>query len=94
MNRERTAGTVFFDSQRKFRGCASLVTKRSRAQSDLTVIDVVGADAGLTAFLSRLVRSSLVVREPGSGDTLFNFQWASGFVNGTDIKIQGILDRT
>ena len=94
MNKEHTAGTDFFDSQKTFRGCATLVTKRSHAQSDLTVIDVVGADATLTAFLSGLVRSSLVVREPGGGDTLFNFQWASGFVNGTDIKIQGILDRT
>jgi len=93
MNTEGTAGTVFFDSQKKFRGCASLVSKRGRAQSDLTVIDVVGADAGLTAFLSQLVRGGLVVREPGSGDTLFKFQWASGFVNGQDINIQGILDR-
>jgi hypothetical protein len=87
-------GTGFFDGQKRLRGWANLVTKRSRAQSDLTVIDVVGADAGLTAFLAQLVRSSLVVREPATGDTLFNFQWASGFVNGKDIKIQGILDRT
>jgi hypothetical protein len=86
-------GTGFFDGQKKFLGWASLVTQRSRAQSDLTVLDVVGADAGLTAFLAQLVRSSLVVQEPGSGDTLFRFQWASGFVNGPDIKIQGILDR-
>ena len=35
-----------------------------------------------------------MVREPATGDTLFNFQWASGFVNGKDIKIQGILART
>ena len=73
---------------------ASLVTKRSRAQSDLTVIDVVGADARLTAFLSQLVRSSLVVQEPDGGSTLFSFQWASGFVNGPDIRIQGLLERT
>lgn len=87
-------GTGFFDAQKKFRGWAKLVTKRSRAQSDLTVIDVVGADAGLTAFLAQLVRGSLVVQEPAGGDTLFNFQWASGFVNGKDIKIQGMLELT
>jgi hypothetical protein len=86
----RTGGTGFFDGQKRFRGSAALVTKRSRAQSDLTVLDVVGADAGLTAFLAQLVRGSLVVQEP-AGDTLFHFQWASGFVNGNDIKIQGIL---
>ncbi len=86
-------GTGFFDGQKKFRGWASLVTKRSRAQSDLTVLDVVGADPGLTAFLAQLVRGSLLVKEPDNGDTLFEFQWASGFVNGKDIKIQGILDR-
>jgi hypothetical protein len=93
MNMDGIEGTGFFDGQKKFRGWASLVTKRSRAQSDLTVIDVVGADAGLTAFLSQLVGSSLLVQEPASGDTLFNFQWASGFVNGKDIKVQGKLDR-
>jgi hypothetical protein len=84
-------GNGFFDGQKKLRGFAGLVTRRSRAQSDLTVLDVVGADAGLTDFLAKLVRSSLVVREPDGGETLFTFQWASGFVNGKDIKIQGIL---
>ncbi len=85
--------TGFFDGQKRLRGCASLVTRRSRAQSDLTVIDVVGADDGLTAFLSQLVRGSLLIQDPGTGDTLFDFQWASGIVNGTDIKVQGVLGK-
>jgi hypothetical protein len=85
------AGTNFFDSHETFRGCANLVTRRSHSHSGLTIIDVVGADAGLTAFLSQLDRSSLVLREPGNGETLFNFRWASGFVNGKDITIRGII---
>ena len=85
-------GTGFFDDKKRFRGWASLVSKRGRALSDLTVIDVVGADAGLAEFLSHLDKSRLVLQEPESGETLFNFRWASGYVNGKDIRVQGILE--
>jgi hypothetical protein len=70
-----------------------LVSKRMRALSDLTILDVVGADAGLAQFLAHLDKSRLVVREK-SGDTMFTFRWASGYVNGTDIRIQGVLEHS
>jgi hypothetical protein len=85
-------GTSFFDDRKRLRGTASLISRRNRALSDLTVIDVVGAEPELIEYLSHLDRSRLVLREPGSGETVFNFLWASGYVNGKDIKVQGILD--
>jgi hypothetical protein len=85
-------GAGFYDSGKIFRGRATLVSKRNRALSDLTVIDVVGADAGLTSYLAHLDKSRLVVRDGASGDALFSFRWASGYVNGNDIRIQGVLE--
>jgi hypothetical protein len=85
------SGTGFFDRDRRFRGSAVFVSKRARALSDLTVIDVVGADPGLTEFLSGLHGSPVILQETSSGDTLFSFGWASGFVNGKDIRVQGSL---
>jgi hypothetical protein len=84
-------GPGFFDARKTFRGSAKLVSKRTRASSDLTVIDIVGADAGLSDFLSHLDKSRLVVHESG-GAPLFSFRWASGFVNGSDIRVQGVLE--
>jgi hypothetical protein len=69
------------------------VSKRVRGLSELTIIDVVGADAGLAAFLVHLDKSRLVVQE-SSGDTLFSFRWASGYVNGLDIRVQGVLEHS
>jgi hypothetical protein len=85
------AGAGFFDDRKRFMGSATLVSRRVRALSDLTVIDVVGADASLAKFLSHLDKSRLLVQE-SSGDTLFSFRWASGYVNGTDIRVQGVLE--
>jgi hypothetical protein len=84
--------TGFYDSKKLLRGWAAFVSKRKRALSDLTVIDVVGADPGLTTYLSHLDKARLTLVEPVSGETLFAFRWASGYVNGNDIRIQGVLD--
>jgi hypothetical protein len=89
--RSGKAGTGFFDRDKRFRGSALFVSKRARALSDMTVIDVVGADPGLTEFLAGLSKSPLVLQEASSGDTLFSFRSASGYVNGSDIRIQGSL---
>jgi hypothetical protein len=85
------ARTGFYDERKRFLGSATLVSKRMRAVSDLTVIDVVGADASLASFLSHLDKSRLLVQEP-TGETLFSFRWASGYVNGSDIRVQGVLE--
>lgn len=85
------SGPGFLDDCKRFRGSAALVSKRNRGLSDLTIIDVVGADAGLAEFLSHLDKSRLVVQGAG-GDALFTFRWASGYVNGIDIRVQGVLE--
>jgi hypothetical protein len=87
-------GAGFYDSTKMFRGEAMLVSKRSRALSELTVLDIVGADAGLTSYLSHLDKSRMIVRDRASGDALFTFRWASGYVNGSDIRIQGVLEHS
>lgn len=84
-------GTGFLDDRKRFRGSATLVSKRKRGLSDLTIIDVVGADAGLAEFLVHLDRSRIVIQGSG-GDALFTFRWASGYVNGLDIRVQGVLE--
>jgi hypothetical protein len=89
---QATTGAGFYDARKSFRGQATFVSKRNRALSELTVIDVVGADAGLTSYLAHLDRARLVVRDGASGDALYNFRWASGYVNGSDIRIQGVLE--
>jgi hypothetical protein len=86
-------GPGFFDERKRFRGCAILVSKRKRGLSDLTILDVVGADAGLAEFLVHLDKSRVVVQESG-GDAIFTFRWASGFVNGLDIRVQGVLEHS
>jgi hypothetical protein len=85
-------GAGFYDARRTFQGEATFISKRNRALSELTVIDVVGADPRLASYLSHLDRGRLVVRDRASGDTLFTFRWASGYVNGPDVRIQGVLD--
>jgi hypothetical protein len=85
-------GAGFYDARKAFRGEASFVSKRARALSELTVIDVVGADADLTSYLAHLDHGRLIVRDRASGASLYTFLWASGYVNGSDIRIQGVLD--
>ncbi len=85
------AGPMFFDDRKKCRGSATLVSKRVRGLSELTIIDVVGADESLAIFLAHLDKSRLVVQE-SSGGTIFRFRWASGYVNGQDIRVQGVLE--
>lgn len=85
-------GGRFFDNKKMYRGSADTVTARQRAFLGLTVLDVVGPDDGLTEFLTRLDRRRLVVQNPGDGSALFTFRWASGYPNGKDIRVQGVLD--
>jgi hypothetical protein len=85
-------GVRFFDRSKRDRGWASCVTKRAKGLSFLTVIDVVGADSELAIFLAHLDRSHLVVRQAAGGAALFDFRWASGYVNGPEMRIQGVLE--
>jgi hypothetical protein len=90
--RAEQGGARFFDGGKRDRGCASGVTIRQKGLSFLTVIDVVGADADLTAFLTHLDRGHLMVRHQVSGTALFKFRWASGYANGEAVRVQGVLE--
>jgi hypothetical protein len=85
-------GAIFFDSSNRLRGSASRVTERTGGLSRLTSIDVEGADAALSEFLTHLDRSNIVVRDRDTESTLYAFRWASGYSNGSGIRVQGMLE--
>jgi len=84
-------GARFFDGSGRDLGWATAVSQRSPLLGSLTILDVTTTDAGLTASLVSLDRKRLSVK---SGDGLgasYNFTWASGYTNGPQIRIQGVL---
>jgi hypothetical protein len=82
----------FFDGDKRSRGSAARVTRRQRALSGLTSLDVAGADGVLATFLTHLDKGPLVVRFATGGDAGFVFRWASGYANGDEIRVQGLLE--
>jgi hypothetical protein len=89
-----TGGARFFDVDKRDRGWARKVTSREKTVGRLTVLDVESAEPSLAAFLTGLDRAPLRVQDTGASGESFTFTWASGYENGTSIRIQGILDRT
>jgi hypothetical protein len=85
-------GARFFDRSRRDIGWAGRVTKRPPALGCLTVLDVMLAETGLADSLRVLDRSRLVVRCDGLEGPSYRFMWASGYTNGNDIRIQGVLE--
>ncbi len=85
-------GVRFVDERKRDRGGANLVTRREQPTYGLTILDVVGADQALTQFLWCLDRKRLVVEARAGGAAMFRFRWASGYSDGTSIKIQGMLE--
>jgi hypothetical protein len=83
---------MFFDNKNKFRGSARVVTCREPAISGLSVLDVSGADKDLIAFLTYLDRRAMLIQHPNSGDEVFRFRWASGYQNGDEFRVQGMLE--
>jgi hypothetical protein len=92
MHLTASGGAIFFDSSNRLRGWASRVTQRTSGLSRLTSIDVEGADASLSEFLTHLDRSTMVVRDRETESTLYTFRWASGYSNGSGIRVQGMLE--
>jgi hypothetical protein len=85
------SGARFVDQYKQERGWASKVVKREKAVGRLVVLDVTTTDPDLSKFLGALDRSPLVVQQTGSEGTSYRFTWASGYENGTTIRVQGIL---
>ena len=85
------SGARFFDDRRQDRGWASKVVRRAAGLGGLTVLDVVTNETSLAAFLRALDRSPLLVQYTDSEGETYRFTWASGYENGTAIRIQGRL---
>lgn len=84
-------GARFFDERKQDRGLAQRVTQRSPGVGRLTVLDVVTTDGSLTKFLVALDKSPLRVECVDVSGESYTFDWASGYENGTQIRIQGVL---
>jgi hypothetical protein len=87
----RRSGARFFDARKRDQGLAGSVTRRPPGLNPLTVIDVVDAAPALFAFLAHLDKSQLLLRHPHTGATLYEFRWASGYADGSSVRIQGLL---
>jgi hypothetical protein len=87
-----TGGARFFDGDKRDRGWARKVTRRAHAIGRLTVLDVETSEPPLAAFLTSLDKAPLRVQDTGSSGECYTFAWASGYENGSGIRIQGVLE--
>jgi hypothetical protein len=85
-------GARFFDNKSHDVGWAARVAKRLPALGGLTVLDVMTAEPVLAAHLRSLDRGKLVVHCDGVAGASYRFAWASGYANGNDIRVQGVLE--
>jgi hypothetical protein len=79
------------DAQKQDRGSAQKVTRRPNAIGRLTVLDVVTNDSQLASFLEGLDHSGLHIQCKDVEGTSYEFEWASGYANGSQIRIRGVL---
>lgn len=86
------AGARFFDHKKRDLGWAFKVSKRSPRVGSLTVLDVSTSEAALTSSLLALDNQPLLVQGSGPSSPTYAFAWASGYANGPDIRIQGMLE--
>jgi hypothetical protein len=84
-------GARFFKERRDL-GRATRLTRRLRSEGTLTVLDVAGAELELARALTLLDRSRLRIECEDAARTCYVFRWASGYGNGADIRIQGVLE--
>src|SRR4051794_33833982 len=85
-------GARFFDGKKRDRGWAAKVTRRPQVVGTLVVLDVATVEPSLASFLRTLDKAALRVQRTGAPRTSYSFRWASGYQNGDEIRIRGILD--
>lgn len=85
-------GARFFDKGRTDLGRAVRVTTRQRPGSTLTVLDVTGAEPALARALVLFDRGRLRIHCEDAARTCYVFRWASGYSNGPDVRLQGMLE--
>jgi hypothetical protein len=84
-------GARFFDGMRRDLGWATRVSQRKPSLGGLTVLDVTTSEPALASALVILDKGRLLVRSKDAVDGGWDFMWASGYANGRDIRIQGVL---
>jgi hypothetical protein len=85
-------GARFYDKVRQDLGRAVKVTARQRAGATLTVLDVTGAEPALARALVLFDRGRLRIHCEDAARTCYVFRWASGYANGPDVRLQGVLE--
>lgn len=86
-------GARFYAKGKQDLGRAAQVTARApRNGSTLTVFDVVGAEPALSRALSFLDQGALRIHCEDELRTCYVFRWASGYGNGADLRVQGLLE--
>jgi hypothetical protein len=86
-------GARFFDEAKRDMGWASSVTQRVRSGSSmLATFDVVGAGPELARRLGLWDHRPLQIRCADVAATTYRFRWASGYGNGQNVRIQGVLE--
>ena len=85
-------GARFFDKLKQDLGRAARVTTRLRSGTTLTVLDVTGAEPKLARALTLFDRSRLRIHWEDAAQTCYVFRWASGYENGSDVRLQGVLE--
>jgi hypothetical protein len=85
-------GARFFDEKKRDLGWAAKVSKRDPSLGGLTVLDIVTAEPSLAMFLRSLDKGRLFVRPTDVLGESFAFTWASGYANGQNIRVQGVLE--
>jgi hypothetical protein len=84
-------GGRFFDQNKRDLGWAFKVSRRTPLVGSLTVLDVSTTETGLASSLLCLDHKRLFVEGNGPSGLSYTFAWASGYANGRDIRIQGML---
>jgi len=86
-------GARFFDEKKRDIGWAGKVSKRNHPTlGGLTVLDIATADPSLAMYLRSLDKGRLFVQPTDVLGESFAFTWASGYANGQDIRVQGVLE--
>ena len=85
-------GASFFDGKERDLGWAAKVSRRPPTLGGLTSLDVTAADPSLATFLRSLDKGRLFVRSTDVLGESFVFAWASGYANGLNIRVQGVLE--
>ena len=86
-----SSGARLYDEHNRDRGWASRVVRRANVYGRLVVLDVTTTDPALLAFLRALDTAPLRIEEAGPEGAHYRFAWASGYENGTNVRVRGNL---